>query len=89
MPGKFRDAALSTAALLVLLGVLVAFNPSVRDRAAQVVNSSGDQWLAPGRVATSLMVSTSAAATRFASGNTYMVFFLSIGGGLLILMLRT
>ena len=88
MPGKFRDAALSTAALLALFGLLVAFSPPVRERVTQVANGSGDQWLAPGRVVSNLMVSTSASAVSFAAGNTYMVGFLLVGGVMLILMLR-
>jgi uncharacterized membrane protein HdeD (DUF308 family) len=85
---RFRDAAISTAVLLALFGMLVAVSGSVRDRVSQFVGGSGDQWLGPWRFVSGLMASQSASALGYAANNSYQVFFVVIAGLLLILMLR-
>jgi hypothetical protein len=89
MPRRFRDAALSAAVLLVLFGMLVAVNPTVRERVTQFVGGKSDQWFVPGRIMSGVMASTSATALSYAADNSYMVFFLIVAGLLFILMLRT
>jgi hypothetical protein len=89
MPRRFRDAAGTTAVLLVLFGMLIAINPTVRERVTQFAGGNADHWFVPGRIVSDVMVSTSATAFSYAADNSYMVFFLIVAGLLFILMLRT
>jgi hypothetical protein len=89
MPRRFRDAAGTTAVLLVLFGMLMTFNPIVRDRVTQFTGGKAESWFVPGRVVSDVMASTSATVFSYAADNSYMVFFLIVAGLLFIMMLRT
>ena len=88
MQHRLRDAALSTAVLLVLFGLLIAMNPLVRERFSQFVGGSSEQWSAPGRAASTAMANTRVTAGRYATDNSYQVCFVIVAGFLLIFMLR-
>ena len=87
MSKKLRDLAATFAVLVVLFGMLMAINPRVRERFAEImqghnVNSS---FGPVGNAATAAM----SIGSDYASDNPFLFSFLVVAVVLLMLMLRT
>ena len=89
MPRRIRDLVCTVATLVVLFGLLTAFNPRVRGRLADLTGGTGQQWTEPGQAVGNVVVATGEMVSGYAADNTYLFFFLVVAVVMLILMLRT
>ena len=84
---KLRDVAAGLAVLAVLFGMLLAFNPRVHERVAELGSSvQGRESLGPVQNAAYAAISI---GSDYASDNPYLFSFLVVAVVLFMLMLRS
>lgn len=84
---KLRDIAAGLAVLAVLFGMLLAFNPRVHERVAELRSSvQGRESLGPVQNAAYAAISI---GSDYASDNPYLFSFLVVAVVLFMLMLRS
>jgi hypothetical protein len=84
---KIRDLAATLAVLLVLFGMLMAINPRVHERFAELTTSvQGRESFGPVRNAAYAAVSI---GSDYAAGNPFLFSFLVVAVVLFMLMLRS